>query len=268
MSWTPSSAPVAHLDRLDAQIHGEDRLKYAGIFIAAALAILLALLGWRAARTAIPAALLASLALGALHITNEVAIVAVFTTLSALGASVACPRLPGRSRAPRADRLRPVRIFRRLRETARMGGGDPSRAGSEPALLGNRRSDRHPPVRPAADGRSDCAPAARLDRIHGVLAVRALRDDRQPAGANGGGAIGLGLALAVLGARLSRRGLPAFVGALTATGAIVLAIVQHGLASPGPNHLRSAFGSGISGFLDVAVNRVPLVYAPAVHDGR
>jgi hypothetical protein len=85
-------------------------------------------------------------------------------------------------------------------------------------------------------------------------------------GANGGGAIGLGLALAVLGARLSRRGLVALVGAVAASAAIVLAIVQHGLASPGPNHLRSAFGSGITGFLDVAAHRVPLVYAPAVHD--
>ena len=87
-------------------------------------------------------------------------------------------------------------------------------------------------------------------------------------GANGGSAIGLGLALAVLGARLSRRGLPAFVGALTATAAIVLAIVQHGLASPGPNHLRSAFGSGITGFLDVAVNRVPSSTRPLCTNGR
>ena len=46
----------------------------------------------------------------------------------------------------------------------------------------------------------------------------------------------------------------------------MLAIVQHGLAAPGPNHLRSAFASGITGFFDVAVNRVPLVYAPAVHE--
>ena len=45
----------------------------------------------------------------------------------------------------------------------------------------------------------------------------------------------------------------------------MLAIVQHGLAAPGPNHLRSAFGSGITGFLDVAVNRVPLVYAPCTN---
>jgi hypothetical protein len=46
----------------------------------------------------------------------------------------------------------------------------------------------------------------------------------------------------------------------------VLAIVQQGLDSPGPNHMRSPFGSGVSGFVDVAVNRVPLVYAPALHD--
>src|SRR5262249_44778653 len=100
--------------------------------------------------------------------------------------------------------------------------------------------------------------------LFSLLGLFVMTDNRL--GANGGGAIGLGLALAVLGVRLSRRGLAALIGALTASGAIVLAIVQHGLASPGPNHLRSAFGSGITGFLDVAVNRVPLVYAPAVHD--
>jgi hypothetical protein len=50
--------------------------------------------------------------------------------------------------------------------------------------------------------------------------------------------------------------------------AVVLAIVQHGLASPGPNHLRSAFGNGIAGFFDVAAHRVPLVYTPAVQDWR
>jgi hypothetical protein len=100
--------------------------------------------------------------------------------------------------------------------------------------------------------------------VFSLLGLFVMTDNRL--GANGGGAIGLGLALAVLGARLSRRGLLAFAGALTATGAIVFAIVQHGLGAPGPNHLRSAFGSGISGFLHVAVNRVPLVYAPAVHE--
>src|SRR5262249_18518621 len=86
MSWIPAGASVAQLDSLDAQIHSDDRLKYAGRFIAAAIVTLLALLGWTAARTAIPAALLANLALGVFHLTNEVAIVTVFTALSALGA--------------------------------------------------------------------------------------------------------------------------------------------------------------------------------------
>lgn len=266
MSWTPSSAPVAHLDRLDAQIHDEDRLKYAGIFIAAALAILLALLGWRAARTAIPAALLASLALGALHITNEVAIVAVFITLSALGALwlarvcrddlallglivfVLLVYLVVFVERPEWAAVTPLGPDQNLRF---WGIGD--QIGTllfAPLLVG------------AVIARQ------RLGWIgftaFSLFGLFVMTDNRL--GANGGSAIGLGLALAVLGARLSRRGLPAFVGALTATAAIVLAIVQHGLASPGPNHLRSAFGSGITGFLDVAVNRVPLVYAPAVHE--
>jgi hypothetical protein len=100
--------------------------------------------------------------------------------------------------------------------------------------------------------------------LFSLLGLFVMTDNRL--GANGGGAIALGLALAVLGVRLARRGWLAFAGALAASAAIVLAIVRHGLNSPGPNHLRSAFGSGISGFLDVAVNRVPLVYTPAVHD--
>src|SRR5207237_2460704 len=77
----------AALTSLGLQIHGEDRLKYAGLFIATGLVILLALLGWSdAARTAIPAALLANLVVGVLQVTNEVAIVALFTVASALGA--------------------------------------------------------------------------------------------------------------------------------------------------------------------------------------
>jgi hypothetical protein len=266
MSWTPSSAPVAHLDRLDAQIHDEDRLKYAGIFIAAALAILLALLGWRAARTAIPAALLVSLALGAFHITNEVVIVAVFTTVSALGALwlarvcredlallglivfVLLAYLAVFVKRPEWAAVTPLGPDQNLRF---WGIGD--QIGTllfAPLLMG------------AVIARQ------RLGwigfTVFSLFGLFVMTDNRL--GANGGGAIGLGLALAVLAARLSRRGLPAFVGALTATAAIVLAIVHHGLASPGPNHLRSAFGSGIGGFLDVALNRVPLVYAPAVHE--
>jgi hypothetical protein len=100
--------------------------------------------------------------------------------------------------------------------------------------------------------------------VFSLLGLLVMTDNRL--GANGGGAIGLGLAFALLGVRLSRRGLLALVGAVGTAAVIVLSIVQHGLSSPGPNHLRSAFGSGLSGFVDVAAHRVPLVYAPALQD--
>jgi hypothetical protein len=265
MSWTPSRFSVAHLDRLDAQIHGEDRLKYAGLFIAAALAILLALLGWSAARTAIPAALLANLVLGSFHVTNEVAIVAVFTVLSALGAL-------GLARVCRDDlRLLALIVFVLLVYlvvfVSRPEWAAVTPLGPDQNLRFWGIGDQIGTLLFAPLLMGAVIARQRLGwvgfTVFSLLGLFLMTDNRL--GANGGGAIGLGLALAVLGARLSRRGLLALAGALTATGAIVFAIVQHGLASPGPNHLRSAFGSGISGFLDVAVNRVPLVYAPAVH---
>jgi hypothetical protein len=248
MSWTPSSAPVAHLDRLDAQIHDEDRLKYAGIFIAAALTILLALLGWRAAHTAIPATLLASLALGAFHITNEVVIVAVFTTVSALGALwlarvcrddlallglivfVLLAYLVVFVKRPEWAAVTPLGPDQNLRF---WGIGD--QIGTllfAPLLMG------------AVIARQ------RLGwigfTVFSLFGLSVMTDNRL--GANGGGAIGLGLALSVLGARLSRRGLPAFVGALSAAGAIVLAIVHDGLASPARTICAARSGAGSAVF--------------------
>jgi len=266
MSWIPSNAAVSRLDGLDAQIHGEDRLKYAGIFIAAAIAILLALLGWSAARTAIPAALLANLALGAFHVTNEVTIAAVFTVLSALGAL-------GLARIGRDDlRLLALIAFVLLAYlvvfVSRPEWAAVTPLGPDQNLRFWGIGDQIGTLLFAPLLMGAVIARQRLGWVgfaaFSLLGLFVMTDNRL--GANGGGAIGLGLALAVLGVRLSRRGLLAFAVALTATGAIVFAIVQHGLASPGPNHLRSAFGSGISGFLDVAVNRVPLVYAPAVHE--
>jgi hypothetical protein len=267
LSWTPAHGSVAHLDRLRAQIHGEERLKYAGVFIVAGLVILLALLGWSvAARTAIPAALLASLAVGVLHVTNEVAIVALFTAASAAGALwlarlcrddlallglvvlVLLAYLLVFAERPEWAAVTPLGPDQNLRF---WGIGD--QIGTllfAPLLAG------------AVIARQRLGWAGFV--AFSLLGLFVMTDNRL--GANGGGAIGLGLALAVLVARFSRRGRLALVGSVTASAALVLAIVEHGLASPGPNHLRSAFGSGIGGVLDVAAHRVPLVYAPAVHD--
>lgn len=266
MSWIPAKTTEADVGRLDAQIHGEDRLKYAGLFIAAGAVILFALLGWGATRTAIPAALLTNLLLGALHVANEVAICAVFVAATALGAlwlARACRddlRLLGLivvvllayllvfAKRPEWAAVTPLGPDQNLRF---WGIGDQiATLLLAPLLMGAV-------VARQRLGWSGFA-------VFSLLGLFVMTDNRL--GANGGGAIGLGVALAVLGARLSRRGLVTLVAALAGAGVIVLAIVQHGLASPGPNHLRSAFGNGISGLLHVAANRVPLVYAPAMRD--
>jgi hypothetical protein len=266
MYSVPASNGAAAVERLGAQIHGEDRLKYAGLFIVVAVLILLALLGWPAARTVIPAALLANLVLGVLHVTNEVGIVALFTVATVLGALLL-------ARICREDLallgwivvvlVAYVVVFARRPEWAAVTPLGPDQnlrfwgIGDQIATL------LFAPLLTGA-----VIARQRLGWLgfaaFSVLGLFVMTDNRL--GANGGGAIGLGLALAVLSARLSRRGLLALAATLTAAGAIVLEIVKHGLASPGPNHLRSAFGSGIHGFLDVAVNRVPLVYKPALHD--
>ena len=84
-------------------------------------------------------------------------------------------------------------------------------------------------------------------------------------GADGGGAIALGVALAVLGTRLFRLGAKGFVGLLASSALAVLWIVSRGLAERGPNHLRSAFSGHGGGLLSSLESRVPLSYVPALH---
>lgn len=266
MSSVPARTPVAQLSRLGSQIHGEDRLKYAGVFIVAGIVILFALLGASAARTAIPAALLANLVLGTLQVTNEVAICAILTAatfvaalwlaricrdgLALLGLIVAVllVYMVLFATRPAWVAITPLGPDQNLRF---WGIGDQiATLLLTPLLMGAL----------IARQRLGWLGFAAFS----LFGLFVMTDNRL--GANGGGAIGLGLALAVLGARLSRRGVFALIGASAAAATIVLAIVQHGLAAPGPNHLRSAFGHGLAGLLRVAANRVPLVYIPALHD--
>jgi hypothetical protein len=99
--------------------------------------------------------------------------------------------------------------------------------------------------------------------LFGVFGLVVMTDNRL--GADGGGAIALGIALAVLGTRLFRFGLGGFVGMLASAAVAVLWIVSQGLSEPGPNHLRSAFSHGGSGLLASLESRVPLSYLPALH---
>src|SRR5256714_12516496 len=62
LSWTPSTNGVGHLSRLGQAIDSNNRLKFPVLFILAGVMLALALLGLRAAATAVPAALLVNLA--------------------------------------------------------------------------------------------------------------------------------------------------------------------------------------------------------------
>jgi hypothetical protein len=83
-------------------------------------------------------------------------------------------------------------------------------------------------------------------------------------GSDGGGAIVVGVAFAILAVELvgARRRyiLPALAGAAF----IVFSLVNIDASVSGPDHLRGALHGGINGFMNVAANRVPLAYARMV----
>jgi hypothetical protein len=99
--------------------------------------------------------------------------------------------------------------------------------------------------------------------LFGFFGLVVMTDNRL--GADGGGAIVLGVALAVLGWRLFRLRLSGFIALLGGAALAVLWLVQRGLAQSGPDHLRSAFSGGVSGLLASLGSRWPLSYLPALH---
>lgn len=77
LSSTDSPAPVETLASLDRQIHANNRLKLPALIIVACAIALLAATRRQAAMTAVPAALLVSVALGAAQVSSEPLILAV-----------------------------------------------------------------------------------------------------------------------------------------------------------------------------------------------
>jgi hypothetical protein len=265
LSWTPSSDPVGQLARLGSAINSNNRLKYPVLFILAGVLLLLALLGLRAAVTAVPAALLVNLALGIGQVSNEVvlcAAVSAGTVLVALALARFCRGdgallgLYGGVVAlyayvmvtrPEWQAVNPLGPTQNSRfwgignqlETLLLA---PLLAG---ALIARRRF-----------GLLGFA-------LFGIFGLVVMTDNRL--GADGGGAIALGVALAVLGTRLFRLGVSGFVGLLASAATAVLWIVSRGLAQRGPDHLRSAFSDHGRGLLASLESRVPLSYLPALH---
>ena len=264
---TPSKSTdsLGKLSRLDHAIGSNNRLKFAALFILAGVMLALALLGLRAAVTAIPAALLVNLALGVTQVSNEVLLCAAIsagTVLVALELARLCRSesalfaLYGGVVALYAYVMvtRPewqaVTLFGPTQNSRFWGIGNqietlllaPLLAG---AFLARRRFGILGFV------------------VFGFFGLVVMTDNRL--GADGGGAIALGVALAVLGARLFKLRARGFVGLLACSAFAVLWIVSRGLAQPGPNHLRSAFSDHGAGLISSLESRVPLSYMPALH---
>ncbi|HEY2072547.1 MAG TPA: hypothetical protein VGG88_03110, partial [Gaiellaceae bacterium] len=265
---TSMQAPhvIATLKNLNAQIHANNRLKLAALIVIACFLLLLAAIRPRAALTAVPAALLSSIGLGAAHVTNEVAILAVLI-VATVGGGLWLARLCRTDGALLALFLGVIGVHFYLLAT------HPEWVALTP--LGPTQNSRYWGIgnqletlllAPLLAGAAIAA--RRFGAIGfaavGVLGLFLMTDNRF--GSDGGGAIVLGVSLAYLGARTLRLGLRGFVMLLGIAAAIVLKVVSSNLDAAGPNHFRSAFGHGLSGIWAVAENRVPLSYQPAIHN--
>jgi hypothetical protein len=265
LSWVGSTNAIGQLARLGQEIHANNRLKYAALFIAAGLLLLLALLGLRAAVTAVPAALLVNLGLGVAQVSNEILLVAGISAGTALLAFAL-------ARTCRSDDAllalyggvvflyaaamvthpawQAINPFGPTQNSRFWGIGNQV----ETLLLA-------PLLAGAVLARRRFGPPGFL--VFGFFGLLVMTDNRL--GADGGGAIVLGVALAVLGWRIFRLRLSGFIGLLGAAAVTVLWLVQRGLAQHGPDHLRSAFDGGVSGLLASLASRWPLSYLPALH---
>jgi hypothetical protein len=266
LTSTPSSHAIAHLKSLNAQIHANNRLKLAALIVLACFAALLAAVRPRAALTAVPAALFASIALGALQVTNEVSILAVLIVVT-VGGGLALARLCRTDVGLLLLFLSVVLVHMYLMAVrpgwvalTPLGPTQNSRFWG----IGNQLETLL--LAPLLGG---AAIAARRFGVigfaaFGVLGLFMMTDNRF--GSDGGGAIVLGIALAFLGARMLRIGVRGFVTLLLAGALVVLKVVSSNLSTAGPDHLRSAFAHGVGSLWAVAKNRVPLSYAPAIHN--
>src|SRR2546423_10660066 len=96
----------------------------------------------------------------------------------------------------------------------------------------------------------------------GALALATIAENAL--GADGGGAIVVGVAFALLAVELLGAPRRYILPALAAAGFIVFSLVNLDASVSGPDHLRGALHGGVNGIMNVAANRVPLAYARMV----
>jgi len=265
LAWTPSTNSIGHLSSLGHAIGANNRLKFPVLFIIAGVLLALALLGLRAAVTAVPAALLVNLALGMGQFSNEVLLCAALSAGTVVVA-LALERFCRSESALLALYGGVVALYAFIMVTR------PEWQAVNP--LGPTQNSRFWGIGNQVETLllAPLLAGAFLARrrfgmlgfvLFGVFGLVVMTDNRL--GADGGGAIALGVALAVLGTRLFRLGVKGFIGMLASAAFAVLWIVSRGLAERGPNHLRSAFSDHGRGLLASLESRVPLSYVPALH---
>lgn len=257
--------PVAALERLDRQVHANDRLKMPTLIIIALVMGLLACIRPRLALPAVLASLVTSLVAGALAIANEPLLIALMVIGTLVGGWAIASGASSDGRLLAAIIvvlalhcalliLRPAWVA-----ITPLGPTQNSRFWG----IGNQLETLL--LAPLIAG------SALAARRHGVVGFAAfaifglvlITDNRL--GSDGGGAAVFGVALAITGARvlgLGRRGL---LTLLLANATVALGVISLNLRLPGPDHLRSVFSHGLGGVTTVFVNRVPLAYAPALH---
>jgi len=266
LAWVGASNAIGRLASLGQEIHANNRLKYAALFITAALLLLFALLGLRASVTAVPAALLVNLGLGVAQVSNEVLLLSGIlagTALLAFALARVCRNddallllyggvvflyAAAMVTHPAWQAINP---FGPTQNSRFWGIGNQV----ETLLLA-------PLLAGAVLARRRFGFAGFL--LFGFFGLVVMTDNRL--GSDGGGAIVLGVALAVLGWRLFRLRFSGFIGLLAAAAFAVLWLVQRGLAQSGPDHLRSAFSGGVGGLLASLGSRWPLSYLPALQE--
>jgi hypothetical protein len=265
LSWQPAADAATTAIRLDRRIAANNQLKLPALLALAVLVGFLALLRPGATLPALPAALLGSLGLGFLGPTSVPLLVALLC-VSIVAGGLLFERL-----CSTEERLLGLFGVVLVAYVVAMVL-DPTAVAINP--LGPTQNSRFfgvgnqvetlllAPVLGAA------ALAGRRFGIvaflaAGLFAFVAVADNAL--GADAGGAAVLAVALAVLASRLGhlrRRGLLTSLG-VAAVG--VLALFWIDQRQSGPNHMRSAFSHGLGGLFDVARNRLPLAYSPAIH---
>lgn len=266
LASTPSAHPIATLRRLNTQIHANNRLKLAALIVLACFVALLAVLRPRAALTAVPAALLANVALGATHMTSEVALLAVLIVATVAG-GLGFARLCASDWSLLALFTAVLYVYALLLVShpdwvaiTPFGPTQNSRFWG----LGNQLSTLMLAPMVAAAVIAGRRLGALGFAAVAIPSIVLMTDNRL--GSDGGGAAVLVVALAFLGARTLRFGLRGFAALFLVATTFTFWLMQRNLQGPGPDHLGSVFDHGVGGLWAVVRDRVPLSYLPAIHN--